>query len=126
MTAGAKDKEKKTTDDSDTDATKSKVVETATDNEDEIDVRLDDGDPHTDDTKEPEAEVEEGATGGILPRRSTRERKKPKRFDSYIMHQVTSRPVDRRLQTLQSLLGSGVFNQLDSDMTTCILDAVMK
>ena len=126
LTAGAKDKEKKTTDDSDTDATKSKVVETATDNEDEIDVHLDDGDPHTDDTKDPEAEVEEGATGGILPRRSTREKKKPKRFDSYIMHQVTSRPVDRRLQTLQSLLGSGVFNQLDSDMTTSILDAVMK
>ena len=75
MTAGAKDKEKKTTDDSDTDATKSKVVERATDNEDEIDVYLDDGDPHTDDTKEPEAEVEECATGGILPRISTRERK---------------------------------------------------
>ena len=126
LTAGAKDKEKKTTDDSDTDTTKSKVVETATDNEDEIDVHLDDRHPHTDDTKDPEAEVEEGATGGILPKRSTREKKKPKRFDSYIMHQVTSRPVDRRLQTLQSLLGSGVFNQFDSDMTTSILDAVMK
>ena len=42
------------------------------------------------------------------------------------MHQVTSRPVDRRLQTLQSLFGTGVFIQLDSDMTTSILDAVMK
>ena len=93
------------------------------DEENEIDVHLEDGNPHTDDTKEPEAEVEEGATGGILPRRSTREKEKLKQFDSYIMHQVTIRPVDRQLQTL---LGSGVFNQLDSDMTTSILDAVMK
>ena len=53
-------------------------------------------------------------------------KEKKKRFDSYIMHQVTSRPVDKRLQTLQSSLGSGVFIQLDSDMTTGILDAVMK
>ena len=73
FTAGAKDKEKKKTDDSDTNVTKSKVVETATDNKDEIDVHLDRGDPHTDDTK-----VEKGATRGILPRRSTREKKKPK------------------------------------------------
>ena len=42
------------------------------------------------------------------------------------MHQITSRPVDRRLQTLQMLLGTGVFNELDSDMTNNILDAVMK
>ena len=54
-------------------------METATDNEDEMDVPLDDGDPHTYDTKEPEAEVEEGATDGILPRRSTREKKRKKK-----------------------------------------------
>lgn len=120
-----KDKEKKT-EETDTDITKSKVVHTAADTEEEeVDVNLE-TDPHTDETKEAEAEEEKGATGGALPRRSTREKKKPKRFESYVMHQVTSRPVDRRLQTLQSLLGSGVFNQLDSDMTTSILDAVMK
>ena len=79
LTAGAQDKEKKKINDSDTDVTESKVVETATDNEDEIDVLLDDGDPHKDDTKEPEAEVEEGATDGILPRRSTREKKRKKK-----------------------------------------------
>ena len=75
---------------------------------------------------EAEAEEEKGAVGGTLPRRSTREKKIPKKYDSYIMHQVTSRPIDRRLQTLQSLLGSGVFNELDTDMTNSILDAVMK
>ena len=42
------------------------------------------------------------------------------------MHQITSRPVDRRLQTIQMLLGTGVFNELDSDMTNNILDTVMK
>lgn len=120
-----KDKEKKT-EETDTDITKSEVVHTAADTkEEEVDVNLE-TDPHTDETREAEAEEEKGATGGALPRRSTREKTKPKRFESYVMHQVTSRPVDRRLQTLQSLLGSGVFNQLDSDMTTSILDAVMK
>ena len=88
-------------------------------------------DLHVDENKEvesheAEAEEEKGAVGDPLPRRSTREKKIPKKYDSYIMHQVTSRPIDRRLQTLQSLLGSGVFNELDTYMTNSILDAVMK
>ena len=88
-------------------------------------------DLHVDENKgveshEAEAEEEKGAVGGTLPRRSTREKKLPKKFDSYIMHQVTSRPINRRLQTLQNLLGSGVFNELDTEMTNSILDAVMK
>lgn len=118
------DKEKKT-EETDTDITESKVVHTSSDiKEQEVEVNLE-LDPLTDKTREADEE-EKGATGGALPRRSTREKKKPKRFESYVMHQVTSRPVDRRLQTLQSLLGSGVFNQLDSDITTSILNAVMK
>lgn len=133
-----KDKEKKKTDDADIDITKSKVVETATDvqledtdthvNEtEETDVIVEEPDPHMEHTIETEEKAEdEGATGGQIPRRSTREKKKPKRFESYVMHQVTSSSVDKRVQTLQNLIGSGIFNQLDSAMTTSILDAVMK
>ena len=133
-----KDKEKKKTDDADIDITKSKVVETATDvhledtdthvNEtEETDVILEEPDPHIEHTIETEEKAEdEGATGGQIPRRSTREKKKPKLFESYVMHQVTSSSVDKRVQTLQNLIGSGIFNQLDSAMTTSILDAVMK
>ena len=134
-----KDKEKKT-DDADIDTTKSKVVETATedvhleeidtqvDDIEETDVILEEPDPHIEVTLETEekTEDEKGATGGPIPRRSTREKKQPKRFESYVMHQVTSSSVDKRVQTLQNLIGSGIFNQLDSAMTSSILDAVMK
>ena len=125
---GAKAKEKKDEkkpEDSDSHkhTTKSKVI--ASTDETEVTDR-DDIAPHTVEPPEEEAEVDEGETGEALLRRSKRDRKPPKRFESYHMHQITSRPVDRRLQTLQMLLGTGVFNELDSDMTNNILDAVMK
>ena len=125
---GAKAKEKKDEkkpEDSDShkDTTKSKVI--ASTDETEVTDR-DDIVPHTVEPPEEEAEVDEGETGEVLLRRSKRDRKPPKRFESYHMHQITTRPVDRRLQTLQMLLGTGVFNELDSDMTNNILDAVMK
>ena len=41
-------------------------------------------------------------------------------------NQITSRPIDRRLQTLQTLLGSGILNDLDSDTMHTILDAIMR
>lgn len=59
-------------------------------------------------------------------RRSTREKRPPKWLDTYQVNQITNRPVNRRLQTLQMLLNTGVFNQLDSDMTDDILNVVMK
>lgn len=72
----------------------------------------------------------EGAVGNEVDRnlrRSARERKPPKWFDSYQVNQVTvNRPVNRKLQTLQMLLSSGVLNELDSDMTDSILVTVMK
>ena len=49
-----------------------------------------------------------------------------KRLELYYTHQIMSRPVDRRLQTLQMLLGSGVLDELDSDMTHNILESVIK
>ena len=65
-----------------------------------------------------------GADRGIRP--SQRHRKVPQRLGLYYTHQITNRPVDRRLQTLQTLIGSGILNELDSDMTNSILDAVIK
>ena len=116
-----KDKEKKT-DDADIDTTKSEVVKTATEDvhleeidtqvEDieETDVILEEPDPYIEDALETEekTEDEKGATGVSIPRRSTREKKKPKQFESYVMHQVTSFSVDKREQTLQNLIGSGI------------------
>ena len=72
---------------------------------------------------EEDTEVDKGAT---VLRRSKRDRKLPKRFDSYQMNQITSRPLDRRLHSLQILLGSGILNEMDSDMTDKVLEAVMK
>ena len=76
----------------------------------------------------------EGAVGGserlltqeVPLRRSTREKRLPKWLDKYQVNQITDRPVSRRLQTLQMLLSTGVFNLLDSDMTNVILNVVMK
>ena len=72
---------------------------------------------------EEDTEVDKGAT---VLRRSKRDRKLPKRFDSYQMNQITSRPLDRRLHSLQILIGSGILNEMDSDMTDKVLEAVMK
>ena len=72
---------------------------------------------------EEDTEVDIGAT---VLRRSKRERKLPKRFDSYQMNQIISRPLDRRLHSLQILLSSGILNEMDSDMTDKVLEAVMK
>ena len=102
------DKEKKT-EETDTSITESKVVHTASDTKElRVEVNLE-SDQHSDEEKET-TEEEKGATGEALPRRSPREKKKQKQFESYVMHQVTSHPVDRRLQPLQSLIGSGVFD----------------
>ena len=70
-------------------------------------------------------ENNKSAEGNAL-RRSTRERRLPKRFESYQMHQIVTRPIDRRLHTLQIILGSGILNEMDSDMTHTIVDAIMK
>lgn len=80
--------------------------------------------PQSDDTVETEEAEVEGAAGGL--RRSKRVRKPPKKFEAYQMHLITNRPLDRRLETLQMLLESGVLNDIDSDMTHTILDAVIK
>ena len=68
-----------------------------------------------------------GAEVGL--RHSKRTIKLPERYDKYCRNQIKNRPIDRRLQTLQLLqilLGSGILNDLDSDMTCNILNAVMR
>jgi hypothetical protein len=62
------------------------------------------------------------------PRRSERSRRKPKWFDAYHTSSlnIPDRPIDTRLNTMGILMNSGVFNQLNSDMTNKILEAVIK
>ena len=59
-------------------------IDTQVDDIEETDVILEEPDPHIE----------------VTARRSTREKKQPKQFESYVMHQVTSSSVDKRVQTL--------------------------
>ena len=70
---------------------------------------------------------DKGAEEGL--RHYKRTIKLPERYDKYCMNQIKNCPIDRilqTLQTLQTLLGSGMLNDLDSDMTCNILNAVMR
>ena len=102
---------------------------------DPVTIEVTDDDLHTVEVIEADKEAEEPDSTEVIPeakgadrglRRSQRDRKVPQRLGLYYTHQITNRPVDRRLQTLQTLIGSGILNELDSDMTNSILDAVIK
>ena len=113
--------------DRDEDATNKEIVDKTTHTsgevleEEEGDEAKEDKDDEKDDNKTVEEEATEVEKGATALRRSKRDRKAPKRFESYQMHQITSRPLDRRLHTLQRLLGSGVLEDIDSDMTNKLL-----
>lgn len=62
-------------------------------------------------------------TPPVPQRRSVRQRKPP---DRYIMHQMTPRPYDSKIQTLNVLLDSGVLDDMDSDMAHKLLGAIFK
>ena len=102
---------------------------------DPVTIEVTDDDLHTVEVIEADEEAEEPEPTEVIPeakgadrglRRSQRDRKVPQRLGLYYTHQITNRPVDRRLQTLQTLIGSSILNELDSDMTNSILDAVIK
>ena len=102
---------------------------------DPVTIEVTDDDLHTVEVIEADEEAEEPESTEVIPEakgadrglmRSQRDRKVPQRLGLYYTHQITNRPVDRRLQTLQTLIGSGILNELDSDMTNSILDAVIK
>jgi len=63
-------------------------------------------------------------------RRSGRDRRPPKKFDAYVMKQVTPRPTDirtdYRIHVLTELVNSGVLQNIDSLIAQRIVDSVMK
>lgn len=61
-----------------------------------------------------------------LPRRSTRERKKPKWLEPYHTSSAVNRPADNKLFTLGKLFQSGILNELSSDISHIIIKAVLK
>ena len=102
---------------------------------DPVTIEVTDNDLHTVEVIEADKEAEEPESTEVIPeakgadsglRRSQRDRKVPQQLGLYYTHQIANRPVDRRLQTLQTLIGSGILNELDSGMTNSILDAVIK
>lgn len=100
-------------------------TDTFEDPQDEVDKDLNTDTDMNEEPQQVETEnKEQGAT--VELRRSKRDRKPPKKFESYQMHQITNRPHDRKLETLHKLLGSGVLNDLDSEMSHNIIEAIMK
>ena len=63
-------------------------------------------------------------------RRSVRDRRPPKKYDGYVMKQVTRRPTDirtdYRIQALTELVNSGVLQNIDSLIAQRLVDSVMK
>lgn len=109
------------------------ATEGARENNDTL-VTAEDTEEHTDENRD-----EEDSVDRVIPdrdkeaeevpqpvRKSGRARKLPDRFDAYVMNTVPSRPVDERLHALDALMHSGVFNSLNTEMTTKILNSVMK
>ncbi|XP_060575985.1 uncharacterized protein LOC132733359 [Ruditapes philippinarum] len=61
------------------------------------------------------------------PRKSSREKRQPKWFDSYQMNQmVTMRPIDSKLHALNKLMTSGILKDVDSEFAHKLIDAIMK
>ena len=71
---------------------------------------------------------EEGKnTSTPVPRRSQREKRAPKWFDSYHMQQISIRPQhDSRLEALSILTSSGILDQIDRNVAYSILDSIIK
>ena len=59
------------------------------------------------------------------PRKSTRQKKAPDRYGDWISKPMVMRPVDEKLQTLNTLLSSGVLNKLNSEMAHRIVSSIM-
>ncbi|XP_052806557.1 uncharacterized protein LOC128235802 [Mya arenaria] len=71
-------------------------------------------------------ETEENRDDEDAPRRSSRQRRMPARYDAYQMNQMIPRPQDSRLQALTELVESGILNNIDTMIAQKILDSVWK
>ena len=60
-----------------------------------------------------------------MPRRSTRDRHPPKRYEDYISHQMTVH-TDSKVNNMMTLLESGILNQCDKVMAQKLLKAVLE
>ena len=60
------------------------------------------------------------------PRRSTREKKTPKRFDEFQMYGMVVRPVDTKLQALGAVMKSGVLNEMDNETAHKLVISLMR
>jgi len=60
------------------------------------------------------------------PRRSAREKRAPDRYNDYIMNAIIPRPVDRKIQALDSLMNSGVLSEVSAEVAHRLIQAVMK
>ena len=59
-------------------------------------------------------------------RRSDRQRKPPTWHDSYQMSQMVVRPYDKKMESLNILLRSGVIGELDSEVTYRLIKTLME
>ena len=76
--------------------------------------------------EKPEGMVKEGTTRPKpQPRRSTRDKKPIDRYGNPVMYPMVNQPVDRKMQTLQTLIESGILGDLDNEMAHKIIGAIM-
>ncbi|XP_060594144.1 uncharacterized protein LOC132748508 [Ruditapes philippinarum] len=60
------------------------------------------------------------------PRRSTRDKKPPSKYEDYYMNAVVPRPYDSKIQAVDVLMKSGILNQVDTAVAHKLLEAIMK
>ncbi|KAL4232438.1 hypothetical protein ACF0H5_007131 [Mactra antiquata] len=60
-----------------------------------------------------------------VPRRSTRERRPPQKYSDFYMNQMVFRPRDNKIYALNTLLQSGILDNIDSDTVHVILGAII-
>ena len=58
---------------------------------------------------------------GPTPRRSARKKRAPDRYNDYIMNAIIPRPVDRKIQALDSMMNSGVFSEVSAEVTQAVM-----
>ncbi|XP_060585420.1 myb-like protein X [Ruditapes philippinarum] len=96
---------------------------------DNTDVTTDETDLVTVQTKQnkgAECTPEVPAAPKPAPRRSTRDKKPPSKYEDYYMNAVVPRPYDSKIQAVDVLMKSGILNQVDTAVAHKLLEAIMK
>lgn len=60
------------------------------------------------------------------PRRSTRERRMPKRYEDFQMYSIVTRPYDSKLQALSEVMESGILNNMDADIAKRLISSIFQ